>query len=273
MSSFEFEQNTEGLFVPVQPPLLQAKQLLLFGGEVDYYTEPAECRPLHNYMPFQHELVRSVDDKFPTPVDKHGFVDVRALLDELGTYVAEDYVWRGFEDDHHEFWYERIYSTIHMFSSDELTAKQFRDLPIHVLRIPRGMHDFLHAVSLPVEAPPEKVMSHRVEGWRVACSFFDTVYQLRARKYSGNKVLGRYATKKMMKEKFSELEENMEAAAAVPEEFKLVDEKAIKRVLKVGSPEKISKSALDSALFKLNFVHAVSSAKSVSVRQALKLAA
>lgn len=273
MSSFEFEQTESGLYVPGQLTSSQARQLTIFGEEHDYYVALNQCRPPRNYMPEPGELLKDPYEKFPTPTDSRGFVDVAALFSELESYVGEDYLWRGPEDDHHEFWYASIYTTRHFFSEDEQLARQFRSLPIHILRIPRGLHDFLHTVTLPVEAPSEEVMQYRIESWRIACSLFNSVNQLRARKFLTNEELGRRATKTMLKNKFKSLEKDMKAVEELPPEFKFFDVRPIKRVLGAGKVEHVSKGALDSATNKLRLVGKAAAAKSISIQQARRLAA
>ncbi len=275
MLNFEFEQNASGIYVPTADKDESAKQLLLFGGEHEYATRELEktARPAGNYMPFPDELLKDKNERFATPVDFRGFVDVGALIDELKSYVGEDYLWRGPEDDHHEFWYESIYATRQLFSQNDELARRFRNLPIHILRLPRGLHDFLHTLSLPVEAPTEEAMHYRIESWRIACSLFNSVHQIRKRKFLDNEALGRRATKLMLRDKFKILETEMKAVETLPEEFVFFDAKPIRRVLGAHRIEHVSKGALDSATYRLRYIGNVAANKAVTLPQALKIAA
>jgi hypothetical protein len=101
----------------------------------------------------------------PTPVLANGIVDHQQLVENVAALVSKDYRWRApFFDEHHLHWKGYYYNPgLH---NDSNIPKQFRDLNIHKLWIPREFHDFIHAVTLPPDVPTLEVMAQSVEEYR-----------------------------------------------------------------------------------------------------------
>ncbi len=101
----------------------------------------------------------------PTPTLENGIVDHQRLIEDVSALVSDDYRWRApFFDEHHLHWQGYLY---HPDQHDDSTIpKQFRDLNIHKLWIPREFHDFIHAVTRPPDVPHMDVMIESVDQYR-----------------------------------------------------------------------------------------------------------
>jgi hypothetical protein len=101
----------------------------------------------------------------PTPILANGIVDHKKLVDNVRNLVSSDYRWSApFFDEHHLHWREYYYNPgLH---NESTIPKQFRDLNIHKLWIPREFHDFIHAVTLPPDVPDLDVMTESVRQYR-----------------------------------------------------------------------------------------------------------
>jgi hypothetical protein len=101
----------------------------------------------------------------PTPTLPNGIVDHQKLVEDVSALVSSQYRWRApFFDEHHLHWKGYYYNPgLH---GDSTIPKQFRDLNIHKLWIPREFHDFIHAVTIPPDVPHMDVMAESVEQYR-----------------------------------------------------------------------------------------------------------
>lgn len=101
----------------------------------------------------------------PTPTLSNGIVDHQQLVKDVGGLVSSDYRWRApFFDEHHLHWKGHYYNPgLH---GDSTIPKQFRDLSIHKLWIPREFHDFIHAVTVPSDVPDFDIMNESVAEYR-----------------------------------------------------------------------------------------------------------
>lgn len=101
----------------------------------------------------------------PTPTLPNGIVDHQKLVENVSELVSSDYRWRApFFDEHHLHWKGYYYNQ--GFHDDSTIPKQFRDLNIHKLWVPREFHDFIHAVTLPPDVPDFDVMAESVKQYR-----------------------------------------------------------------------------------------------------------
>lgn len=94
-----------------------------------------------------------------------GIVDHEKLIENVSSLVSSDYRWRApFFDEHHLHWKGYYYNPgLH---NNSTIPRQFRDLNIHKLWIPREFHDFIHAVTLPPDVPDFDVMAESVQEYR-----------------------------------------------------------------------------------------------------------
>jgi hypothetical protein len=126
---------------------------------------PIEHAPILKHL---GELgLHAFKDKYaiPTPTFPNGIVDHQQLIADVSALVSESYHWRApFFDEHHLHWEGQYYHPdLH---GDSTIPKQFRDLNIHKLWIPREFHDFIHTVTLPPDVPQLEVMAESVDEYR-----------------------------------------------------------------------------------------------------------
>lgn len=101
----------------------------------------------------------------PTPTLANGIVDHQQLIEDVRGLVSSEYRWRApFFDEHHLHWRGYYYNPgLH---HDSQIPKQFRDLNIHKLWVPREFHDFIHAVTIPPDVPDFDAMEESVRQFR-----------------------------------------------------------------------------------------------------------
>jgi hypothetical protein len=136
-------------------------------GELTQLSTPELLNrmPPIEYAPILAELgglgLKAFKEKFAviTPTYENGIVDHVGLMHEMGKLVSPDYRWLApFFDEHHLHWYA------HNFQSP--LAKEFRDLAIHKLWVPRQFHDFVHVMTFPVDPPDDDVMYDSVQSFK-----------------------------------------------------------------------------------------------------------
>ncbi len=110
---------------------------------------------------------------------------------------------------------------------DEELGRKFRGLPLHIVRLPKELHAFVHAVTLPVEAPSEEVMAYRIESWRIAKELFNSVRIIKNRRYLTNDEAARRVNKQVLEDKFEKLEKGLQRASSLPEEFRFFGARCI----------------------------------------------
>lgn len=140
------------------------------------FDDPPTSTLLDRLPPIEHAPIlknlgklslRAFKNKYaiPTPTFPNGIVDHQKLIENVSALVSDNYHWRApFFDEHHLHWKGYYYNPgLH---GDSTIPKQFRDLNIHKLWIPREFHDFIHAVTLPPDVPHFDVMAESVEEYR-----------------------------------------------------------------------------------------------------------
>lgn len=111
----------------------------------------------------------------PTTLDERGFVDYKQLLSYVDSLVEEDFKWSEIGlDIHHLQWEAKSYSP-ELFTeyTDPTIPQQFREIPFHLLYIPRQLHNLIHCVTLPPEVPSYDQMKKRVEAFDIARGLFE----------------------------------------------------------------------------------------------------
>ena len=112
-----------------------------------------------SFRDFQEEFA------IPTPVDRRGIIDHKALLEQVSAFVEPGYKWKApFFDEHHLYWKASYYESA--FNVDATLAQDFRDLPINKIWVPREFHDFVHLMTRPGDVPEHFDMKSIVRDFR-----------------------------------------------------------------------------------------------------------
>lgn len=115
-------------------------------------------------------LINPYKDKFETPVDDRGFVDVDTLVQAVKDTVHSEYEWPRKRSIHHLYWHEDWYRHPELGGDGRL----FRELPVNKVLIPRVFHSWLHLVTIPPDVPDPYLMRRRIESWAVAKDLFES---------------------------------------------------------------------------------------------------
>jgi hypothetical protein len=115
-----------------------------------------------------------IRNRFPTPLDRRGLVDVGALIELVKGTVHWSYRWPGYSDEHHTLWPAYRYQYVQAFAP-ETQAEAFRNLAENKIWVPRVFHNWTHIVTDPPEVPPVEVMSESVQEWAMIRDFFNSV--------------------------------------------------------------------------------------------------
>lgn len=162
------------------------------------WQAPSSNVPRERLFPPSDRILLPKGERIETPIDSRGLVDLGKLVTQVVACVDEGYKWRGEEDDHHLYWFSAIYGTRNLFMQDEELGRKFRGLPLHIVRLPKELHAFVHAVTLPVEAPSKEVMAYRIESWRIAKELFNSVRIIKNRRYLTNDEAARRVNKQVL---------------------------------------------------------------------------
>lgn len=119
-------------------------------------------------------LEEIMQNRFPTPVDERGLVDVDLLIEMVKSTVHPNYRWPGYSDRHHTLWPAYRYGIVQTFVP-ELDAVAFRNLAINKIWVPRVFHNWTHIVTQEPEVPPEEIMQESIEEWAIVRDFFISV--------------------------------------------------------------------------------------------------
>jgi hypothetical protein len=187
-------------------------------------------------------LINPDNDKFETPTDDRGFVDVHALIQAVKDTIDPEYEWPDDVNVHHFYWKEEWYHSRLIGAN----ALRFRDLPVHKALLPVEFHNWLHRVTIPPDVPDPELIRRRNESWTVAADLFATSrgivqWQKRARRraellerqpdilpswYNGEDIIGREVFSRMAQKHFTGIELNLERLLRIPEEDRFVDVEA-----------------------------------------------
>lgn len=99
------------------------------------------------------------------PVDEDGLIDHNLLVETMRSLVDADYRWQApFFDEHHLYWYAALYAAPR-HPKPEL-AREFRNLPINKLWVPRQFHNFIHTVTKVPQVPDIEIMRREIKDFR-----------------------------------------------------------------------------------------------------------
>ncbi len=200
-----------------------------------------------SFPPKEAWLINPYRDKFETPVDDRGLIDVPTLIESVKDTVDEDYEWPSNLSIHHLYWHERHYDSA--FAGP--WARRFRELPIHKAVVPRVFENWLHLVTLPPDVPDPEVMRARVESWGVAEDLFHSVRQAvvwekRGRRraervqnslvslpeeFKGVDVIGKEVLQAILGRHFNGMERHLARLQEVPPEFRLAEPTDTREIL------------------------------------------
>jgi hypothetical protein len=182
-------------------------------------------------------LIDPKKDKFPTPVDDRGLVDIHRLIQEVKLTVDPEFNWPTYSGIHHFYWPEESYQ----YDKTTLVNPQaFRDIAVHKGRIPRVFENWLHIVTLPPKQPSPEVMHYRMEAWRTAINLFynaqQTIWWRRRAKnraqlleqnphiVDGEDIIGAEFIDEVLVTHFDGLDKHLERHWRLPTEFQIIRE-------------------------------------------------
>ena len=189
--------------------------------------------------PQEFWLINPERDKFETPVDDRGFVDVPTLVQAVKDSIDSEYKWPEHLSVHHLYWKEDWYSSPFI----GMNGQKFRELPIHKALVPRVFENWLHYVTIPPDVPDPELMQRRVKSWTVASDLFHSVRSavkwerlakrraeyisanpgVLPKEFNGEDIIGKEVLGQIMAKYFGGVEINLERIQAIPEEDRFVD--------------------------------------------------
>jgi hypothetical protein len=110
-----------------------------------------------------------------TPVDNRGLIVVDELIEAVKAYICPEYRWDGPNDTHHLYFLASLYRQLEEQSSGTIPARQFRELAVNKIYIPRRFHNVIHKVTKEAAVPEPEVMSDYLEAWTIARNLFAAV--------------------------------------------------------------------------------------------------
>ena len=197
--------------------------------------------------PPDEAFIKDPREKIETPLDSRGLVDFPSLIDGVRGYVEEDYHWRGQDNGHHLYWFDKLYTKPNLFNQDVTVSRLFRGLHLHIVELPRELHDFLHVVTLPVEVPDEEIMKYRIDSWNVAVSLFNHVDIIKKKKFLSNDEASQYVNRRILKLKFKSIEEDYDKIQKIPQEFRFFDILPLEKILGSDKVDHVKQKDLDRA--------------------------
>lgn len=122
-------------------------------------------RPLESLVP-NSELLEMrgervwVKERRDTPLTEFGTPDMTALVGAvLGTLAIDKSVaWSGLYDEHHLAWPKRHYIEVNRERGPVEVSRAYRESSMLKYRIPRQLHEYLHAAFEPPKLPDGDVM-------------------------------------------------------------------------------------------------------------------
>ncbi len=132
------------------------------------------AQPRVEHLPaFDARLINPRTDKFDTPIDDRGLVDVDRLIADVKATIDLNYEWPLGSNEHHFYWPKAFYPLGD--PDNQSTLSTFRELPVSKGKMPQAFHNWLHKVTLPPEVPEIPVMERRIEAWQIASSLFQSL--------------------------------------------------------------------------------------------------
>lgn len=115
-----------------------------------------------------------VTEKIPVPVSEHGIPLPREMIEHVLATIATRHIWTGHYDVHHVAWPEQEYKRINKETASYLGG-QYRGTAALKIRLPRQLHNYIHAVTEPPVMPDTDVMDQWVHEKRQVERLYDTV--------------------------------------------------------------------------------------------------
>jgi hypothetical protein len=134
------------------------------------------------FLPASADNIRSIDS-IDTIQNDLGLVDICATVAALQK-VSGSREWRKWSDIHHIYWPERCYPKKTFY-------KEFRELPINKVALPRDFHEFLHRTSEPPAIPEEDIMHYQVVSHDSAKVMFESAQIIIRRQREIDRFLGK----------------------------------------------------------------------------------
>lgn len=176
-------------------------------------------KDMWQYDPKRHE-------KLPTPVDDRGIVDAERLIAVGMQSVSPEYDWREpftandkrpYNDIHHLHWPKTRYPA----TEENATAKEFRNLHINLVNVPRVFHNWLHVVTEPPAVPEQEVMRYYIDAQHVVVSLFQLVQY--GKRVLRNPQLDDAKIEQHLIRWFDLFNNGVEEHRKIPTDFQLVD--------------------------------------------------
>ena len=183
-------------------------------------------------------------EKFDTPTDGLGIVDISRTISLVRACIDPYYIWDPALSVHHFQWDKSMYPE--RKQSGRPNPRVFRELPPHKGLVLREFENVLHEVTLPAPVPEEEVMYYRIEAWKVASSLFkkarDVLQQERKRRhrranvaanpqlvaegFNGQDVIGEEIMQEILEKDFRGVEIHRKQNSQIPPEFRFFDSEA-----------------------------------------------
>lgn len=116
------------------------------------------------------------EQRIDTPIDEYGFIDTLGLLQAVKASIDPSYVWNKQTRDHHLYWPEHNYPFIPGVPRG-YNPRLFRELPIHIVRIPLQFERWLHHATNEPEIPDPEMMRVRIDAFQRARLIYKKAHQ------------------------------------------------------------------------------------------------
>ncbi len=181
------------------------------------------AKRIRNRNPRFNRLPLPPAEKIETPLNHLGLVDAQATVEALRSSV--DHNWVEYSDTHHLYWPANRYPK-------KQIERQFRELPIHKIMLPRDFHDYLHITTEPPPIPDKELMYYQVLSYEAVKSMFDAARLVIQKQREKDRLLGRLPTgnvhggissrQKAISTNKKQFEQALEVFDSVPPEGRIV---------------------------------------------------
>ncbi len=182
------------------------------------------AKRIRNRNPRFNRLPLPPSEKITTPLNDLGLVDARATVELLRK--STQHQWFEFPDTHHLYWPANRYPK-------KQIERQFRELPINKIMIPRDFHDYLHASTEPPLVPDTDLMHYQVLSYDAVRSMFDAARLIIQKQREKDRLLGRlpagnvyggvHSRQRAISANKKQFEEALEIFDSVPPEVRVID--------------------------------------------------
>lgn len=142
--------------------------------DVGRYHRQGDIAGISGLPPYDAWQIDPWKDRFETPTDDRGLVDVDQLFVIVKSAVPADYQWRPELSLDHIYYDEALYKS----SDAPPSAASFCELSVNKMIVLREFENVKHIIMLRPRMPSEEVMRLRVESWIVARSLFKSIRNL-----------------------------------------------------------------------------------------------